>query len=203
MHTRTHLSLLREALLLSAVLACGAMLAAFFFATQRPVGYTTVVSFDVILEKSSSHAQDEFGGAYSDLKAAEVFGQNVMSWMMTPAVVASIYDAAQVPYTIDSLSRFTNRFTTKQYGAQNIIIQFSEAHQNTAYALASAMTSVVEEKARTVLSDTERTFSLRAAEPVVVQERWSPLFVVIIAGLSGVVAGIVLTYARQFFREEQ
>ncbi|MCW1930144.1 MAG: hypothetical protein KIH62_002390 [Candidatus Kerfeldbacteria bacterium] len=203
MHTRSHLSLLRESALLAIILGIGAGLAAFFFATQRPVGYTAIVSFDVVLAQPSVRAHDEFGGAYSDLKASEVFSQNAMSWMMTPAIVSDVYDEAAVPYTIESLSRFTNRFQTRQYGAQNFIVQFTEADQARAYALAGAVATVIESKAQEVGSqDGVAQFILTAADPIVVKEHWDPSFVVIIAVISGIVAGVVLTYTRDFFVSE-
>lgn len=203
MHTRSHLSLLRESVLLALILGVGSALAAFFFATQRPVGYTAVVSFDVELTHSSQHANDEFGGAYSDLKASEVFSQNAMSWMMTPAVISKVYDEAGISYTIDSLGRFTSRFETHQYGAQNFVVQFSEADQTKAYALAGAVATVMEQKASVVsIEDGAPMFTLTAADPVVVKEHWDPTFVVIVALISGIAAGVVLTYARDFFMSE-
>lgn len=202
MHTRSHISILRQSIWLALILAIGAGIVAFFFATQKPTGYTAVVSFDVVFINRVPTAQDQYG-AYYDLKAAEIFTQNAMSWMMTPAAVAAVYDAAAVEYSVDSLSQFTTRFQTKQYGAQNFIVQFTEADHDRAFTLSAAVAKVMQEKANeTSGSNGTASFELRAADPIVVKEQWDPVLLVVIAALTGLCAGVVLTYGREYLRSE-
>lgn len=174
--------------------------AAFFFSLYRPDVYRVNVSFDVFAVNQPS-ATDYQYGAYYDLKAAEVFSQNVMSWMMTPAVVVDIYEAADVGYTIEQLDKFTNRFKTKQLGAQNFVVTYSDTSRTNAEKLARGLEEVVEKKSLDILTKGEGqpVFQVVGNTPVIVQSDFGPFTTTVVGLIVGLVLAIILVYLHKYF----
>lgn len=174
--------------------------AAFFFSLYRPEVYKVTLSFDVFAVNKT--ATDEYQyGSYYDLKAAEVFTQNVMSWMMTPAVVVDIYRAADVGYSIENIDRFTNRFRGKQLGAQNFTITYTDTSRTNAEKLAQGMTQVVENRSETILTSEsgEAIFSVQGNQPVIVKSNFGSTTTTLVGVIVGLVLSIILVYLHKYF----
>lgn len=201
MELRTHVTILQQSkwFIIFGVIATA--IAAFVFALYRPVSYQAVVSFDLNFVNRPDTIDYQYGGYY-DLKAAEIYTQHIMSWFLTPAFVEEIYQQAGVGYEIDSIPRFTNRFKTEQYSAQNFIVEFRDYSREQAQKLADALTTVVERRASLVSEQQEQAlFSIIAQEPVVAETDFNPWVVAFLGALAGLFATIVLVYLREYLRE--
>lgn len=201
MELRSHAALIKESgwfILLITVLAGGAGLV---FSIVRPVSTTTVVSFDVQFVNRPKSDDYQYG-TYYEQKASEIFVQNLMSSLMTPAVVEQILTAADLPASVDNLARATNRFKTKQLSAQNFSVSFREYHPETALKLSAAVTTVIEKRADIlgVLNETP-VFRVHGLPPVTATND-VPMWATIIGGLfAGFLASLVLVYLRAYFNE--
>lgn len=173
---------------------------AFFFSLYRPEVYKVTVSFDVFAVNKT--ATDEYQyGSYYDLKAAEVFTQNVMSWMMTPSVIIDIYRAADVGYTIDNIDKFTNRFHSKQLGAQNFTVSYTDSSRTNAEKLADGMMQVVSNRSETILTNEsgEAIFTVQGNEPVIVKSNFGSTTTTAVGLIVGFVLAIILVYLHKYF----
>ncbi len=201
MELRTHVRILKQAqwFVILCILAAG--IAAFLFAIYRPVSYEAVVSFDVVFVNRPETLDYQYG-AYYDLKAAEIYTQHLMSWLMTPAIVTEIYEEAGVQYEIDSISRFTNRFKGNQYSAQNFVVEFRDYSRETAQKLATAVATVIERRSDVTGSiNDDPVFQVQALEPVVAEAELNTWFVTVIGLVAGALLSIVLVYLREYLRE--
>lgn len=174
--------------------------AAFFFSLYRPEVYRVTVSFDVMAENRPATSDYQYG-AYYDLKAAEIFTQNVMSWLITPAVVVDVYRTADVGYSIDNIDTFTNRFTTKQLAAQNFTVAFSDTSRTNGEKLAQAIVKVVEARSQEALTDQDGQplFQVVGSEPVIAQSNFGSTTTTAVGVVVGLVLAIILVYLRKYF----
>jgi len=101
------------------VIAVIAGLAGAWFAYSRPTQYEGSVSFTINRINTAVTTEYQYDGYYG-IKAAELFGQTVVSWLETPSVLLDMYQRAGVEPHITSLSSFTGRFRAKIYSPQTI-----------------------------------------------------------------------------------
>lgn len=200
MQLRTHAQILKNAkwFILLFTLVVGA--AAWMFTVLAPQSYKAVTSFELTLVNRQQSPDYQYG-AYYDLKAAELYTQHLMSLMMTPAVVQDVYETAGIGYEIDSIPRFTNRFRTKQYSAQNFVVEFSEYNPETAEKLSQAIATVIEKRSKETGSiNGDRVFAVTAAQPVIAPNVYSPVFIIVVGVLVGLLSSVILVYLREYFR---
>ena len=201
MELRTHITILKRAKWFIILCTLAVAVSAFVYAIYRPVSYAAVVSFDLQLTNRSQTADYQYG-AYYDLKAAEIYSQHVMSWLLTPAVVEQIYQEAGVAYSIDSIPRFTNRFKTHQYSAQNFDVEFHEYNRDTAEKLAAAVATVISTRSDVTGSVNDLPiFTVHPLDPVVAPDELNPWFVTVIGLIAGLMASVILVYLREYIRE--
>lgn len=201
MELRTHVHILKNAKWFIILFTLLVGVIALLFAVNQPVLYKAVVSFDVNVTDQPDTTEYQYG-SYYDLKAAEIYTQNLMSWLKTPAVVAEIYTAAGSGYRIDSIDRFTNRFQAKQYGAQNFAVIFTDRNEAQAKKLADAVAQVIVERSKTsaVVND-QAPFDVQSLTPVVAKNTFNPWGVTAVGAIAGVLLSVVLVYLREYFRE--
>jgi capsular polysaccharide biosynthesis protein len=201
MELRTHVNILKRAKWFIILFTLAVGVSAFVYAIYRPVSYAAVVSFDVQLTNRPETTDYQYG-AYYDLKAAEVYTQHLMSWLLTPAVVEEIYQAADISYTIDSIPRFTNRFKTHQYSAQNFDVEFHDYNRETAEKLADAVATVISTRSDVTGSmHDEPIFTAHPLNPVVAADELNPWFMTVIGLIAGLMSSLVLVYLREYIRE--
>ncbi len=196
MEVKEHAKIYNKAKWFLAIFTLVVAVAAFVFASYRTETYKVAVSFDVNLVNRAETVDYQYG-AYYDLKGSEIFTQHVMSWLMTPAVIAEIYDEAGQSYEIDNLSQFTSRFNSKQYSAQNFYVTFTEYNPEQGEKIGQAMGKILEEKAPQANS----AFALEASEPVVVKQELNPWTAGVVGLIVGFILSITLVYLREYFRE--
>lgn len=174
--------------------------AAFFFALYRPDVYKISLSFDVQAVNQQAATDYEYG-SYYDLKAAEIFSQNVMGWLMTPDTVVDIYKTSNVGYAITNIDQFTNRFKAKQLGAQNFVVTYTDTSKTNGEKLAKGMVSVLEKRSEEILTnqDGQPVFTVVGSDPVIVQSNFGPATTTAVGVIVGFVLAIILVYLHNYF----
>lgn len=174
------------------------------FALTKPVSYDAVVSFDVNLVNRQNTTDYQYG-AYYDLKGAEVFSQNAMSWLRTPSVIQEIYQDAGFSTDIKNLDNFTNRFKTSQYGAQNFIVSYNDLSKDSAEKIGLSMGKIISKKAAAVSAeDTQNAvFTLTAAKPVVVMSELNKYLMATLGLICGLVFAVILIYLKNYFQSSK
>lgn len=201
MELRTHAHILRNTRWFIILVTILVGVVGLIFSIVRPVSYKAVASFEVNFVNRPNVEEYQYG-AYYELKAAEIYTQHLMSLFVTPAVVAEVYEAADMGYEIDSIPRFTSRFQAKQYSAQNFAVIFKDYNQDVAMSLAQAIGTVVSEHAGTSGSINDKAvFSVTALKPVVAVAEMEIWMVTVVGALAGLILSLILVYLREYFRE--
>lgn len=168
------------------------------YAYSRPIKYKTSLSFritQVERQETTDYQYDDYYGQ----KSAELLGQTVLSWFLTPSFVVNIYQEAGMDPNVTSLERLTSRFRAKALSAQNVTVTFTQDTEDAAKKLAKASTKIVEEEA-SKLDQTEQgaAFEIESGTPVIIETKTS-LWLVGIAGfLSGLLGSIMIVYLKKY-----
>lgn len=175
-------------------------LAAFLFTYYQSVTYSASISFAV--KRINKQETPYYDDSYFGIQAADLFSQTVISWFLTPSVLLEIYDQAKVDPKITSLERFANRFKTKKYSAQNIVVRFSERDEKTAHDVSQAITRVVEEKAATLnqTTDNKALFEIVGEKPVIVENKPKLILNTSIGFVTGLIVSFILVYLYRYFQ---
>lgn len=176
-------------------------IASLIFAYQKPETYQASVSFDVNLINRGATPDYQYG-SYYDLKGAEMYSQNAMSWLKTPAVIADIYTDAGLSYEIKNISKFTNRFKTRQAAAQNFIVTFDDVSAANAEKIANSLSKVVMAKATEGNTDINNNplFKIVAAKPIIIKNEMNILLVTILGSIVGLVFSILFVYLKHYLQ---
>ena len=200
MELSNHISILKRGKRFIIVFTLLITLAAFLFSYLRPVAYSASISFAVkrINKVETIYYDDRYFG----IQAADLFSQTVISWFLTPSVLLDIYDRAGIDPQIGSLERFVNRFKTKKYSAQNIVVRFTEKNEETAQTIARTIAEVMEEKAATLnqTADNKAVFEITGEKPVIVKNRTNIALITVIGFVVGLTTSIILVYLYRYFR---
>jgi len=192
MEIRTHWQTYRRHLAFMIMVVIVVTATAVVSAVLKPVEYRASIAFAVNRINAQTTTDYQYDGYYA-IQAADLLSQTVVSWFLTPSVLLSIYDRADVEPMITSLDRFTSRFKAKKYSSQNIVVSFVERERDWSEKLSAAVILVVEEQAAALNTTAENTplFRITGSQPVIVEHRANPY----LAGLVGFVAGWLLALA--------
>lgn len=200
MELKEHISILRKHQVFIVVFTVLLALSGFILGYTTPVRYKASVAF-MIVQVSQQVTTDYTYDEYYALRSAELIGQNVLGWFLTPSFLVGVYNTAGVGADITSLERFSRRFKAKQYSPQNIVVTFSDPIEDTARKLADAVIQNVEKGVKELdQSQTQDVFEIRGAEPVVIVSEF-PLWLTTLAGfITGLVGGIICVYIVRYFQ---
>lgn len=200
MELRTHAHIIKQARWFIVLFTLCAAASGFAWSVARPSPYQAVIGFDVFLVNRPAVKEYQYG-AYYDLKAAELFGQTVMSWFLAPAVVKEMYDEAGVGYTIESVTAFTDRFRAKQYSPQHFVVLFRSPDRESAEQLSRGIITVVERRAAQAgrVND-QSVFQVTGLEPIVTIAQLNIFFATVVGGIAGLLLSLMFIYLREYFR---
>jgi len=176
--------------------------ASFLYVQYQPTEYKIAVSLDVQFVNRPTPADYQYG-LYYDLKGAEMFTQHLMSLLMTPAVIGEIYTTAGQGYHVDNLDRFTNRFKTKQYSAQNFIVTFTDGNASQGEEIGRAVGQVITQKAAEAIMDPngKSQFAVAASQPISVAQDYNPWIAAGLGLILGLIFSLTLVYLKEYFKE--
>lgn len=173
---------------------------AVLFSYSRQTTYTSSISFAV--NRINKQETQYYDDSYYGIQAADLFSQTVISWFMTPSVLLEIYDQSGVDPKITTIEKFTSRFKTKKYSAQNIVVKFTERDRETAEKISDAAVLVMESKAADLnrSANNKALFEIVAAKPVIVENRINIYLVGAIGLVVGFLLSIVLVYLKEYLK---
>lgn len=201
MELSEHINIIKRYKWFIIIFALAVGLLSFIVGYYKPMTYKAVVSFDVNLTNRPETTDYQYG-SYYELKGAEMFTQNAMSWLRTASVIEQIYKQAEVGYEIKNIDQFTNRFTTKQYGAQNFIVTFYDLNLDNAHKIGKAVGMVVAEKTEEANKNpnNKALFTAQASEPIVIENKMNLYLVTILGVIVGLVVSTILVYLKHYLK---
>lgn len=203
MELRDHFSLINKYKWLIIVVTVVTTVVAFLVSFYQPDYYKVSTSFTVKAINKPVTTEYQYDGYYA-IKASELFSQTVISWFLTPSVLVDIYDMAGIDPQITSLEKFTSRFTTKQYSAQNFVVTFKERDKSAAEKVANSIISYVEDNALYLNQDSNQNslFEVEGSSPVIIKSKTATWLVTLAAFILGLVISVCLGYFINYLRKE-
>ncbi|MFA6271986.1 MAG: Wzz/FepE/Etk N-terminal domain-containing protein [Patescibacteria group bacterium] len=200
MELREHISILKKSRVFIITFTLLVTLAAFLVTYLRPLSYASSISFAV--NRINKQETPYYDDSYFGIQASDLFSQTVISWFLTPSVLLDIYERGNVDPQIESLEKFANRFKTKKYSPQNIVVRFNERDEDTANKISQAVVSVVEEKAVSInqTADNKALFEIVGEKPVIVKNDPQVLLTTIIGFIVGLGLSVVFVYLLRYFK---
>ena len=199
----SHLRFIKKKIGIILVLTLITTVSAFLFAYYRPTSYASSISFSVNRINKQTTDYYEYDGYYS-IQASDLFSQTIISWFMTPSVLLEIYEKAGLDPHITSLEKFANRFNTKKYSAQNIVVTFGESNQERAQKLSEAVIEVVESDASKLnqTHDQKALFEIVGSKPVIVENKPNIILITIVGFVAGIILSLIIIYIIKYFAGE-
>lgn len=201
MELKQHIRVIKKSRYFMVIFSILVMAAAVLFSYSKQTTYTSSISFAV--NRINKQATQYYDDSYYGIQAADLFSQTVISWLITPSVLIEIYDQAGIDPKITTVERFTSRFKTKKYSAQNIVAKFTERDQETAQKISTAIVAVMEGKAANLnrSSDNKALFEIVGTKPVIVKNKINIYLVGVIGLIVGFLFSIVLVYLKEYLRD--
>ncbi|MDD5566932.1 MAG: hypothetical protein PHH01_01940 [Patescibacteria group bacterium] len=198
-----HKAILKKNLVIILALTLIVGAAAYVFSQYSPTYYKTSISFAVNRVNKQETAEYQFDGYYA-IQASDLFSQTVVSWFYTPSVLLEIYDQAKVDPQIDSLERFTNRFKTKKYSSQNIVLTFRERDRATAEKISQSIIEVVQKRGADLnrTADQKALFEVVGSQPVIVEANPAVVLNTIVGLMFGLFLSLGLIYLVRYFKSD-
>ncbi|OGY78689.1 MAG: hypothetical protein A3B74_04930 [Candidatus Kerfeldbacteria bacterium RIFCSPHIGHO2_02_FULL_42_14] len=169
-------------------------------AWAMPERFKTSVAFAINRGEVQQTTDYQYDGYYV-LRAAELYAQNIVSWFLTPSFLVEVYEKAKIPPEITNLERFGNRFKTKQYSPQNIVVTFTVNDRTTAEKLAQSIIATVEEQASAFGQSVEKDlFMVVGSQPVIVNDQQPAWLIILVGGILGLIVSFILVYIHRYLK---
>lgn len=192
MELKTHWQIIKKYHWLIIGVAVLLMIAGFLIGLLQPAKYEATTSFSIIAKTDNNNLEQ----SYYLLKSSELLGDTLMSWTITPRVVADIFSRAQVnpeQYGIN----IENYFHAKRYSPQNVIIKFIVQDKDLAQKLADNLIQIFSDKSAREWRD----FYPQSFEPTIIVQQSSPWLYSAIGLIAGLVLGIIFAHLSWYFKE--
>ena len=165
-----------------------------------PARYETSISFTIDQRPRQQPKDYDYGGYYG-LKAAELFGDTLISWFGTPSFVVDLYKEAGIPLPLGraDVAAAVDGFSAKKLSTQNVLIRFSTRDQASAEALAKAAAAAVGRKTAALNQDDQGNslFIIAASDPIITRAPIPPP----VAAAVGLALGAFIGYCIVFRME--
>lgn len=173
-------------------------LASVAYAYTRPVKYKTSLYFRIAQierQETTDYQYDDYYGQ----KSAELLGQTILSWFLTPSFVVDIYHEANMDPNATSLEKLTSRFRAKALSSQNVVVTFTQVSEDAARKLAKATTQTVEKEAKKLdQTDQGAQFTVEAGTPIIVATKTSLWIVGLASFICGLLGGTLIVYLKHY-----
>ena len=168
------------------------MIAGFLIGLPQPAKYETTTSFSIIAKNNNDSPEQ----TYYLLKSSELIGDTLMSWTITPDVVAKIFESSNI-VPIEHGINLENFFHAKRYSPQNIIIKFIAPDKDSAQKLANNLIQAFNYKSTQEWND----FYIQASEPAIIVKELNRELYSVIGLLSGTMLGLIFAHLSWYFKE--
>jgi len=168
------------------------------------VEYDTSISFAVNRTSRQETPDYQFDGYYA-IQAADLFSQTIVSWFSTPSVLLEMYESAGIDPEITSIDSFSNKFKTRKYSPQNIVLRFSEATHDRAEQISESIINTARARASALnrASDQEALFEVVASDPVIVEKQPNVPLKTVLGLISGLIIGLIIAIGIHYLKPRQ
>lgn len=180
---------------------------AIFLTKTRPTTYTAATTYTI--NKGSTLKQSQVNyylyDNYYNLQSATLFSQNVQLWFSSPAFVAEIYKNAGLALP-DVSQKALGRIFNATYQIPNTIqLSVKGTDANQVQTLIDSAFKVAQEKINQSgdTNDDTAYYQLNQFDPILNQNKSNLILNASIGFFSGIILGLLITFAVSYFKEEK
>jgi capsular polysaccharide biosynthesis protein len=168
-----------------------------------PSTYQATLSFTVTRTAGQVTEDYQFDGFYA-IQAAELYAKNVMSWLITPAVVRQMHEAAEMPITEAEAITIARKWRPKQLSAQVVNVAITGDDEMALRQLAMGVIAVIEERAAlsSDLIGTSR-YIVEGEDPIVIDASTSPLVAGLVAGIAALIIALGGAFSLRYLQTSE
>ncbi|MFA6512464.1 MAG: hypothetical protein WCV86_05075 [Patescibacteria group bacterium] len=169
----------------------------------QDVVYDTSISFAVNRISRQDTPDYQYDGYYA-IQAADLFSQTIVSWFSTPSVLLEMYRNAGIEPEITSIDAFSNKFRTRKYSSQNIVLRFHEATRERAEQISQSIIETAQARVKELnkTSNQEALFDVVASEPVIVEKQPNVIFSTLLGLIAGFIIGMIVAIGLHYLRPQ-
>jgi len=184
-------------ILLFAVLVA---LAAGIFAWFTAQSYSASLALTITRQGTQASSDYKYDDYYA-LKASDEFGTTVVGWFKTPEIASAVGRQAGLVVS-GSLSSLSRKFQAQKLSPNLVEVRYGASSASEAQKIAQAIGRVIADKINLInkSSDQGIAFLAIAGEPVIVKNTFSIWLNVLAGFLIGLVFGIFVRTAKDYFR---
>lgn len=167
----------------------------------QPKKYNSSMAFHILLSNRPETTEYQYDNYYA-IKAADLVGDTLMSWCITPSIILEIFNKASIDPESFSLRSLTSLFRAKKYSSQNVVVAFSYPSRESIQKLSESAVSIIEAKgARLNTYDTHSpTFTIQGDNPVIHEIKKPFLLTGAIGLITGMCIAAFIVYAKRYLK---
>ena len=184
--------------LLSAVFAFG-------FTKTRPTTYTSSTTFTVNKGSTLKQSQTNYYmfDNYYNVQSAGLFSQIVQLWFESPALVTEVYQKAGIALPNVSQKELGRTFKAVRDEPAIINVSVSGPDKDQLQKLMNSAYTVLQAKTNELGSNDASFYQLAKFEPVVTKDQPSLILNTAIGLIGGIILGVLVAFAIEYFKEEK
>jgi capsular polysaccharide biosynthesis protein len=169
------------------------------FQLFRPLSFRSTLNLNVTrigTQKTDSYRYDD----YYRLQADEKFADTVVNWLGSPRISTDIFNSAGIISAGLSDNDLSKVFKGRRLSSQMIQVNYVTKDMRTAQKFSEAITKVLNEETGKLnqLQNEESWFTVLGGNPVVVENKFPFLNVIIISFFLGIFLGTLAVFVKNY-----
>ncbi|MDO8241211.1 MAG: hypothetical protein Q7T51_04495 [Candidatus Moranbacteria bacterium] len=201
MELKEYLKIFKDNFKLFVSIVAIVILGTFAYFTLKPISFSASLALNITRSGFQQTADYRYDDFYR-LQADEKFAETIVQWLKNPRTVADVLDKAGMDSASLSLRQLSKTFVAEKLSSQVVSVSFSVKDENAAEKISSAVLEGVTKNTEALnQNQNENTwFAVVAQNPVIVQDRVSPLILLLASLAMGIFLGFWIIMLRHYLK---
>ncbi|MEA3273098.1 MAG: hypothetical protein U9Q72_00670 [Patescibacteria group bacterium] len=193
------LKIIKKNLALIIILGIVSSVSALIFYKIRPTTYSVFFDINVSQVGVDQTADYQYDNYYSG-KAVDTFTDSLEKWFKNPQLITEAYQKAGVDIRTFSSRNRSKLIKARKTGPQYLEVSFNAFNQEQGEKIVASLTTVLREKVINLKEDKEVWFKINVGKPLIVEEKWKLLPLIIVSFTMGVIVGGFLSLFKYYLK---
>jgi capsular polysaccharide biosynthesis protein len=178
-----------------------AVLAVFVYHSLKPVSYATSLTLEITRKGAQTTADYKFDDFYR-LQADERFGETIVQWLKSPAVVSKIFQTAGLDSSGMNLRALAGLIKADKLSSQLVSVSFSTKNMEESQKIYQAISKVLNDNTEklNIEQKQDNWFIIKAQEPVIIKNKNNSLLSFLASLLAGMFIGFWAVLIRHYLK---
>lgn len=170
------------------------------FQLFRPLSFRSTLNLNVTrigTQKTDAYRYDD----YYRLQADEKFADTIVNWLGSPRIATDIFNSAGIISAGLSDNDLSKIFKGRRLSSQMIQVTYVTKDMRTAQKFSEAITKILNEETGKLnqLQNEESWFTIFGGNPVVVENKYPFLNVILVSFFAGIFLGILAVFIKNYW----